>query len=284
MNGTVLLTGGAHGIGLDAARRLHARGGRVVLAHLDGAAAEREAAALGEGRALGLQVDVVDRAEVEGAVVAAVERFGGLDVVVANAGIEPEVRTVLSQHREQFDRVLAVNVGGVRHTVEAALPQIVTRRGHVVVIASIYAFINGAMAAPYAMSKAAVEAYGRALRVELAPHGATAGVAYFGFINTALVERTFAQRPVEILRQAMPAFITAPKPVGVAGEALVRGIECRSPTITAPGWVRPALRARGLLQLLDERFRRDARVHEAVRIAEAWAHAPTSTAGTAAGP
>jgi NAD(P)-dependent dehydrogenase (short-subunit alcohol dehydrogenase family) len=213
MNATVLLTGGAHGIGLDAARRLHARGARAVLADLDGEAAERQAAALGDGRALGLQVDVVDRAGVAGAVAAAVARFGGLDVVVANAGIEPDVQTVFAQHSERFDRVLAVNFDGVRHTVEAALPQIVARRGHVVVIASIYAFFTGVLAAPYAMSKAAVEAYGRALRVELAPHGATAGVAYFGFIDTALVERSFAQRPVEMLRHTMPAFITAPKPV-----------------------------------------------------------------------
>jgi NAD(P)-dependent dehydrogenase (short-subunit alcohol dehydrogenase family) len=271
MNATVLITGGARGIGLDAARRLHARGARVVLADLDGDAAERQAAALGESRALGLRVDVVDRADVEHAVATAVERFGGLDVVVANAGIEPQVQTVLAQDRERFDRVLAVNLDGVRHTVEAALPHIVARRGHVVLIASIYAFFTGVMAAPYAMSKAAVEAYGRALRVELAAHGATAGVAYFGFIDTALVQRSFAHRPVDMLRETMPAFITAPQPVGVAGEALARGIERRSATITAPGWVRPALRARGLLQLLDGRLREDTRVHEAVRAAEAAA-------------
>jgi hypothetical protein len=93
-------------------------------------------------------------------------------------------------------------------------------------------------------------------------------VAYFGFIDTPLVQRSFGHRPVDMLRQTMPAFITAPQPVGVAGEALARGIERRSATITAPGWVRPALRARGLLQLLDGRLRKDTRVHEAVRVAE----------------
>jgi hypothetical protein len=107
-------------------------------------------------------------------------------------------------------------------------------------------------------------------------------VAYFGFIDTALVQRSFAARPVEILRQTLPAFITAPKPVGVAGEALVRGIERRSATITAPGWVRPALRARGLLQLLDERFRTDTRVHEAIRLAEAGGDTSPSAAETTA--
>ena len=61
------------------------------------------------------------------------------------------------------------------------------RRGHVVVISSIYAFFNGIGATPYAMSKAAVEQFGRALRVELVPHGASASVAYFGFIDTEMV-------------------------------------------------------------------------------------------------
>ena len=78
---------------------------------------------------------------------------------------------------------------GVWRTVDAALPQIVARRGHVVVISSVYAFLNGAGAAPYAMSKAAVEQFGRALRLELAPHGASASVAYFGFIDTEMVHR-----------------------------------------------------------------------------------------------
>ena len=63
---------------------------------------------------------------------------------------------------------------GVYRTVHAALPHIVANQGHVVVIASVYAFVNGALLAPYAMSKAAVEQFGRALRGELAQHGASA--------------------------------------------------------------------------------------------------------------
>ena len=91
------------------------------------------------------------------------ERFGGLDVVVANAGIASRVATFRAMPSETFERVLDVNLMGVCRTVDAALPQIVSRGGHVVVVSSVYAFINGIGAAPYAMSKAAVEQFGRAL-------------------------------------------------------------------------------------------------------------------------
>ena len=97
---------------------------------------------------------------------------------------------------ESFDRVLDVNLMGVARTVEAALPEIVRRGGHVVVVASIYAFINGVGAIAYAMSKAGVEQLGRALRVELAQHGASASVAYFGFIDTEMVHRAIDADPL----------------------------------------------------------------------------------------
>src|SRR5947207_13926807 len=123
------------------------------------------------------------------AVAEAVERFGGLDVVVANAGIVSRVATFRAMANESFDRVIDVNLMGVVRTVDAALPQIVSRGGHVVVISSIYAFTNGVGVTPYAMSKAAVEQFGRALRVELVQHGASASVAYFGFSDTEMVKR-----------------------------------------------------------------------------------------------
>src|SRR5207245_7130108 len=134
--------------------------------------------------AFGLACDVTDRSAMQRAVVAAVERFGALDVVVANAGVASRVATFRATPYESFERVLDVNLMGVCRTVDAALPEIVRRRGHVVVIASVYAFTNGVGMIPYAMAKAGVEQLGRALRVELIPHGANASVAYFGFIDT----------------------------------------------------------------------------------------------------
>jgi NAD(P)-dependent dehydrogenase (short-subunit alcohol dehydrogenase family) len=175
---------------------------------------------------------------------------------------------MLSVDPAQFDRVLAVNLHGVWNTVKATLPHVVARRGHVVVVASAYAFMNGAMAAPYAISKAAVEQLGRALRSELAPHGATAGVAYFGFIDTDLTRRAFASEVVGAARRALPAWLTRPIEVGRAGEAIARGIERRSARMTAPGWVAPASVLRGVIAGLDGLVTRDRRMHAAIHLAE----------------
>ena len=263
----VLVTGGARGIGHDTACRLALRGARLALLDIDGPAAERAAAAIGPG-AIALAVDVSDAAAMADAVATVVERLGGIDVVIANAGIEPPPATMLSVDPAQFDRVLAVNLHGVWNTVKATLPHVVARRGHVVVVASAYAFMNGAMAAPYAISKAAVEQLGRALRSELAPHGATAGVAYFGFIDTDLTRRAFASEVVGAARRALPGWLTRPIEVGRAGEAIARGIERRSARMTAPGWVAPASVLRGVIAGLDGPMTRDRRMQAAIRLAE----------------
>ena len=121
------------------------------------------------------------------AVAEAVERFGGLDVAVANAGHRPVDRS----RPCAGDRRPRNGSGSSRSTCSAsgarcraALPQIVERRGQIVVISSVYAFANGILNSPYAVAKAGVESLGRALRAELAPHGASASVAYFGWVDT----------------------------------------------------------------------------------------------------
>jgi NAD(P)-dependent dehydrogenase (short-subunit alcohol dehydrogenase family) len=152
--------------------------------------------------------------------------------------------------------------------VRAALPSVVERRGHVVVIASVYAFFNGAVNASYAMSKAGVEQLGRALRVELAPHGATAGVAYFGFIDTDMVRDAFRREAVARVREAFPGWVSSPIPVEAASGALVRGIERRSPRVSAPRWVTVALALRGVLDRFDGRLAANERMARAVRTAE----------------
>jgi NAD(P)-dependent dehydrogenase (short-subunit alcohol dehydrogenase family) len=254
-----LVTGGARGIGFATATALIARGASVAILDLDEEAAGSAASRLHDSRAIGLAADVTDRGAMQRAVATTVERFGGLDVVVANAGIAPRVASFRAMAGESFERVLEVNLMGVCRTVEAALPEIVPRRGHVVVISSIYAFINGVGGVPYAMSKAAVEQFGRALRVELSPTGASASVAYFGFIDTEMVHRAIDADP---LADRMMTFL--PKPLrkrltpAVAGEAIVEGIERRSPRIIRPRrWTIMSV-LRGILNpLTDAQMERD---------------------------
>lgn len=231
----VLITGGAQGIGLGLATALHQRGARLALVDLDGKTVADAAARFGSDRALGLVADVTNRDAITSAVDAAAERFGGIDVVVANAGIANTAATTRVMAPEEFERVVEVDLLGVYRTVHAALPQIVARRGQAVLISSVYAFVNGALMAPYAVSKAGVEQLGRALRAELANHGASATVAYFGFVDTHMVHKGLDEDPLASrLGELMPSAIAKRITPLQAGEAVARAIERRKPRVIAP--------------------------------------------------
>jgi NAD(P)-dependent dehydrogenase (short-subunit alcohol dehydrogenase family) len=247
-----LVTGGARGIGFETARALRARGAKVAIADLDKTTIETAAASLG-GDTFGLVVDVTSARRMATAVERVVKRFGQLDIVVANAGIAPDPGTARVMDPDMFERVLEVNLMGVWRTVRPALPQIVENRGHVVVVASVYAFSNGMGNAPYAMAKAGVEALGRTLRTELSIHGASATTAYFGFIDTAMVHDALDKNEnADEFNAAVPKPLLKRLPPSAAGEGIVRAIERRRPWVILPKrWI--AVQAlRGLNVVLDE--------------------------------
>jgi NAD(P)-dependent dehydrogenase (short-subunit alcohol dehydrogenase family) len=260
-----VITGGARGIGYGTAQALVKRGAVPVIVDLQQDAAERAAAQLSP-RGLGLGADVTDRGAMQRVIATVVDRLGGVDVVVANAGVGSRGATVRAMNGEAFDRVLAVNLGGVYNTVITAIPQIVERRGHIVVTASVYAFFNGVGAAPYAMSKAGVEQLGRALRVELQPHGAGASVAYFGFIDTEMVHITIDADPLaDQIRDSLPKVLQKRLSPAQAGEAVARGIEKRAPRIIAPKRWAVFSVLRGVLNpLLDDYMVKDAQTQSMV--------------------
>ena len=263
-----LVTGAARGIGLETAKLLHARGASVAVLDLDLEQASAAGDAIGE-RTLPIAADVTDQVELERAVARIVERFGGLDIAIANAGIAPPMRPMSVIGDEIFERVIEIDLLGVWRTVRAALPEVVDRQGHIVVIASVYAFANGALATPYAISKAGVEQLGRALRTELAVHGASASVAYFGFIDTAMVRDAFEDPLADRVEELFPKFIYRRLHPSKAGAAIVDGIERRAPRIIRPRWWRVHSVLRGLLNpLLDARMDRDRRVHDLIRDGE----------------
>jgi NAD(P)-dependent dehydrogenase (short-subunit alcohol dehydrogenase family) len=269
LNGKVaLVTGAARGIGFETARQLHERGASVVLVDLDEEQTQAAAQRVGE-RAVGLAGDVTDRDATQAAVDAAVERFGGLDVVVANAGVAPPISTIRMTDEDAFERTVEIDLLGVWRTVRPALPQIVERQGHVVVVASVYAFFNGVLNASYAMSKAGVESFGRSLRVELAPHGASASVAYFGFIDTKMVQDGFADPIARQFEESLPSFFRRRLPPSAAGAAIVQGIERRAPRIVAPRWWKIWSTLRGILNpAFDARAERDKTNLDILRAAE----------------
>jgi NAD(P)-dependent dehydrogenase (short-subunit alcohol dehydrogenase family) len=277
-----LVTGAERGIGWETARLLHSRGASVALVDLDEDAAKQAAERIaGDGRVIGIGADVTDREAIEAAVQETVEAFGGLDVVVANAGIAPPTATMRVIDEDAFERTVEIDLLGVWRTVRASLPPIVERRGHVVVVASVYAFFNGVLNASYAMSKAGVEQLGRALRVELVPHGASASVAYFGFIDTRMVQAAFEDPIARHLEESQPRWMLRRLPPSAAGEAIVTGIERRAPRIIAPRWWAVWSVLRGILNpFFDARAERDARLQEAVSEGDAPERAQV-TQGTA---
>ncbi|MEV6061126.1 short-chain dehydrogenase/reductase [Nocardia asteroides] len=265
----VLVTGAGQGIGGELAEILHARGAIVAVVDIDEAAAERAAEPL-RPRAHALGADVADRAGMRAAIDEVVGRFGRLDVVVANAGVTPVPATVRTMDPADFDRVLSINLTGVFNTVHPALDHIVRTRGHVVVVSSCAAFAPGMGGSPYMVSKAAVEQLGRALRVELAASGASAGVAYFGIVETAM---THDMLDVDDLGRELDALLPWPLNVRISAEHAARtiadGIARRAPRTIAPsGWEPYALLRGAVNVVLDGRLAADATVHELVRAIE----------------
>jgi NAD(P)-dependent dehydrogenase (short-subunit alcohol dehydrogenase family) len=234
----VLITGGAHGIGAEVARRLHAKGAKLVLTDLDEAAlAARSAELGGDDRVLTVVADVRDLAAMQAAADAAVERFGGIDVVMANAGIG-SYGSVLQVDPEAFRRVIDVNLLGVFHTVRATLPAVIERRGYVLIVSSLAAFAAAPGMVPYDASKAGVEHLANALRLEVADRGVTVGSAHMSWIDTAMVRDSKGDlQSFQELLTKLPWPLNKTTSVDRCAAAFVKGIERRKHRIYCPGWV-----------------------------------------------
>ena len=262
----VLVTGAARGIGLEAARRLHARGASVALVGLEGDELSREAAELGD-RAWSYEADVRDLDAMQAAAAGAAERFGGIDVVIANAGIAAN-GTVASIDPSAFDRTIEVNLLGVFRTVRAALPYVTERRGYVLVIASAAALVHTPMLAAYAASKAGAEAFADSLRVEIAHTGTKVGVAYFSFIDTDMVRRGFDRASARVGQERLGGPFSRWAPLSEVGDAIVAGVERRARHVLVPRSLRPLLYLRSFVQPMVEWGTRRRGVADVVRVAE----------------
>ena len=263
----VLITGGARGIGADTARRLVERGAKVALVDADGEEAERRAGELGPS-AVAFEADVTDQAQVDAAVTGTVEAFGGIDTVVAGAGILGTAATTATVPVEDYQRVLDVNLHGVWRTLRATLPHVVERKGYLLPIASIAAAAPVPLFTAYGMSKAGVEALGMGLRMEVAHTGTKVGVAYFGVIDTDLARNGYSQPAAAQVRSVLPKLVSEPIPVGRAGAAIVRGIERRAKRVYAPRWVPLLLATRGISGAGHDSMARRKDFIEACRIGE----------------
>ena len=243
-----LLTGGADGIGLSTARLLTARGARVAVVDRDASAAEAAVAELGEERALAVATDVTDREGMRRAVAQVVERFGRLDLVIANAGITPPAVTLRLIDPAEFDKVIAVNLAGVFNTVQPALPALIESRGHIVVVASCAAFSPPLGGAAYMIRKAAVEVLARGFRLELAQHRVGVTTAYFGIVETAMTRAALELDPLGAdVERLLPLPLRRRISAEHAARTIVDAAQRRAPIAMAPATWKPLALLRGFI-------------------------------------
>ena len=182
-----MITGAAQGIGFEIARAVHARGAMVGMVDVK---ADVVAAASSIGNdAVGVVADVTNLQSTQAALDELAQQLGGIDVLVINAGIGPLASTLDAKVTMLLQQHLDVNLNGCLHTLWAGGPLVVEAKGHILFISSITAFAAVPLTGAYGVSKAGVEMAARVARLELAPTGATVGVAFLGPVETEMVTR-----------------------------------------------------------------------------------------------
>jgi NAD(P)-dependent dehydrogenase (short-subunit alcohol dehydrogenase family) len=165
-----IITGGAGGIGRAAGALFAAEGANVLLVDLDEASLKQAVADIGSNRVSYFAADVTKSRDNQAMVDCATERYGGVDVLLANAGIEGDVRPITEYDEDRFDQVMAVNVKGPFLGLKSAIPAMQKRGGGSVVITSSVAGVRGAPGvSAYVTSKHAVIGLMRSAARECAP-------------------------------------------------------------------------------------------------------------------
>lgn len=188
MSKTIIVTGGAGGIGSDICRGLGADGLNVVVADYAVGAAEKVAAEIraGKGDAIAVQVDVGSPASVAEMISQAIAKYGQIDYAFCGAGVMDRV-AVVDMPEQEWDRVMRINLKGVFLCAQAAAKHMLPRRdGRILSIASGRGVAGQPRAAHYAASKAGVIAFTKSLAMELAPHNITVNAVCPGATDTPM--------------------------------------------------------------------------------------------------
>jgi hypothetical protein len=222
----VLITGAARGIGAATAAELARRGARVSLVGIEPDLLRRNAEELGEQH-MWVEADVTDQAALDAAVAATAQRFGGIDIVLANAGVA-NFGTIRTASPEAFARTIEINLVGVYRTVHATVPHLADSKGYVLIVASVASFVPLPGGAAYAASKAAVDSLASSLRPELAGYGVTVGSVHPSWIDTDLVRGAEDALPsFAKMRAELPWPANSTTSVEVCAAAFADAIEAR---------------------------------------------------------
>ncbi|MEV6022586.1 SDR family oxidoreductase [Streptomyces sp. NPDC052036] len=240
-----VVTGAARGVGELLARKLSVRGVRVALVGLEADALKQVSERL-YGDSGHWHADVTDHEAMTRVAGEVKERFGKIDIVVANAGVANGGPFAASDP-EAWRRVIEVNLIGSAVTARAFLPALIESRGYLLQIASLAAITPAPMMTAYCASKSGVEAYAHSLRAEVAHHGVGIGVGYLSWTDTDMVRGADRDDVMRELRQRLPWPAGKTYPLGPAVERIVAGIERRSSHVYGQAWLRGMQAVRGYL-------------------------------------
>ncbi|MDV9172903.1 SDR family oxidoreductase [Streptomyces sp. W16] len=240
-----VVTGAARGVGELLARKLSARGAKVALVGLEPDALKQVAERLHTDSGH-WYADVTDHEAMARVAGEVKERFGKVDIVVANAGVASGGPFVDSDP-VAWRRVIEVNLIGSAVTARAFLPVLMESRGYLLQIASLAAITPAPMMTAYCASKAGVEAYAHSLRAEVGYKGVRVGVGYLSWTDTDMVRGADQDDVMRELRQRLPWPANKTYPLGPAVDRIVAGIERRSSHVYGQGWLRGTQSVRGYL-------------------------------------
>ncbi len=227
------ITGAARGIGAAVASEAASRGARVALTGIEPEELKARAAELGEGH-IHLEADVTDTDSMRAAVDATVQQLGGIDLVLANAGIAT-YGSVENTPPEVFDRAVEINLSGVYRTAHLTLPQLLARGGWIGIIGSIASYAPLPGVSPYNASKAGVELFTRALRLEVGHRGVTAASIHPSWIDTAMVREAAEDlRTFREMREKLPWPAKVTTSAEECARLIVDGAESRQDRIFVP--------------------------------------------------
>jgi NAD(P)-dependent dehydrogenase (short-subunit alcohol dehydrogenase family) len=185
-----LVTGAGRGLGLAIATKFAEYGARVALADLDHATAAEAAANLG-GDAFAVHCDVTGSAAVQAAIAAVTDCFGGMDVIVNNAGVEIG-KPLVEISDEEFDELMRINVNGVFYGIKYAVPALAATQGTIINMSSVAGLGGVPLLGAYCASKAAVIRLTQTAATELREVGIRVNAICPAFIDTEMVERLVA--------------------------------------------------------------------------------------------
>lgn len=252
----VAITGSTGGLGAAVASALVAKGANVALFDIDRAALEAQVRALGDG-AFAYEMDVRSLDSINRAMSAAVQHFGGLDIIVANAGVD-YVEPLISATPGKFERAIDINLTGVWRTFHAGLPHVMQSRGYLMAVSSMAAFVHSPLQAHYTASKAGVWAMCNSIRLEVRHLGVGVGSVHPTFFQTPMMEAIHSDKAGVKLWNGNHGGLWKMISLEDVVAGILRGIERRSDMVVlpkqntlvakAPGFFRSFVEALGFKQ------------------------------------